>query len=371
MKICFICTEIFAWNKYGGFGKATRIIGRELVKNNFEVAAVIPRRNGQKEFEILDGIKVFSFPNYNPFLARKLFKECDADIYHSEEPSFGTFLAMKEMPHKIHVVTSRDPKLFKDWTIEFTHPSYNKIQVMANYLYENNFLVKKSVRNAGRVFCAAKYLNVKVSKKYSLKDGVEFLPTPVEVPEKNIVKSDIPTVCFLARWDKRKNPEIFFRLVKSFPGIKFIAVGKGRNDNYDNYLRKKYSGLKNLIMTGFINQFESDGISEILEKSWILVNTAKREGLPNSFLEALAYKCAILSSMNPENVTGRFGYHVMDDNFKEGLLKLLEKDNWRIKGEQGQNYIKENYELSSSIGQHIKIYQSLFNNNGRKHGINN
>ena len=32
MKICLISVEIFAWGKYGGFGRATRIIGRELVK---------------------------------------------------------------------------------------------------------------------------------------------------------------------------------------------------------------------------------------------------------------------------------------------------------------------------------------------------
>jgi glycosyltransferase involved in cell wall biosynthesis len=198
-----------------------------------------------------------------------------------------------------------------------------------------------------------------------LKNEVEFLPTPIEVPKINIKKSDVPTVCFLARWDKRKKPEIFLQLAKSFPEIKFIAIGKGRNNNYDNYLRKKYSNLKNLTMTGFINQFESDKISKILETSWILINTATREGLPNSFLEALAYKCAILSSLNPENVTERFGHHVKNDNFKEGLTKLLENDNWRIKGEQGQSYIKENYELSSSIKQHIKIYQSLLNNNGR------
>jgi len=365
MKVCFICTEIFAWHKYGGFGKATRIIGRELVKQNIEVFAVVPRRKGQKEFEILDGIQVLGFNKYNPFAAKRLLIECDADIYHSEEPSFGTHLAMKAMPEKLHLVTSRDPKLFYDWINEFIHPSQNKMQVLANYFYENNLLVKKAVLKAHAVFCAARYLNTKVSEKYSLKQGVSFLPTPVEVPERHIIKSPVPTVCFLARWDKRKKPEIFFQLAESFPDINFIAVGKGRNVSYDNYLRKKYSDLKNLSMTGFINQFESDKISEILESSWILVNTATREGLPNSFLEALAHKCAILSTLNPENVTGTFGYHVRNNNFNEGLLKLLENDDWRTKGEMGQKYIKENYELKSSVKQHINIYERMLNSNGK------
>ncbi|OGU39445.1 MAG: hypothetical protein A2315_00060 [Ignavibacteria bacterium RIFOXYB2_FULL_35_12] len=354
--------EIFAWNKYGGFGKATRMIGRELVKNGIEVFAVVPRRKNQKEFEILDGIKVFSFPKYNPFLAKRMFNNINADIYHSEEPSFGTYLAMKAMPHKIHLVTSRDTKFFNDWVREYIHPSYNKFQVIANYLYEDNFLVKQSVQNANKVFCAAKFLNGKVAKKYSLKNEVGFLPTPVEVPQKEIVKSEFPTVCYLARWDKRKRPELFFELAKSFPEVKFIAVGKGRNINFDNYLRKRYSNLNNLTMTGFINQFETDEISKILDTSWIIINAATREGLPNAFLEALAHKCAILSSLNPEDVTERFGYYVKDGNFIGGLKKLLDNDNWRMKGEQGQNYVKENYELHRSIDQHIKIYKNLLNN---------
>jgi glycosyltransferase involved in cell wall biosynthesis len=363
MKICFICMEIFAWDKYGGFGKATRMIGRELVKRGIEVFAVVPRRKNQKEFEILDGITVFGFPKYNPLSTIKFFKKCDADIYHSEEPSLSTYLALKGMPHKIHLVTSRDPRFMADWMREFVHPSFNKFQVIANFLYENNFLVKRSVYQADYVSGAARFLNGSISKKYSLKREVGFLPTPIEVPNRNIAKSDVPTVCFLARWDRRKKPEIFFQLAKSFPEIKFIAIGKGQDDNFDEYLRQKYSGLKNLIMTGFINQFESSKISEILEKSWILVNTATREGLPNSFLEALAHKCAILSSLNPEDITERFGYHVRNDNFKKGLTMLLDNDNWNIKGTQGQKYVSENYELNNSIEQHIKIYRSLLNNN--------
>ncbi len=209
MKICFLCTEIFEWGKYGGFGRATRIIGRELVKRGIEIFAVIPRRNGQKEFEVLDGINVLGFPKKNPFHALKLFKMCNADIYHSEEPSFITYLAIKEMPHKMHLVTSRDPKLFSDWFREFTHPSYNKLQVLSNYLFENNILVKNSVQKADKVFSAADFLKKKAIKKYSLNGSIEFLPTPIKIPSGQITKAEIPTVCFLARWDKRKKPELF------------------------------------------------------------------------------------------------------------------------------------------------------------------
>ena len=61
MRICLICVEIFAWGKYGGFGKATRTIGRELARRGHEVYAVVPRRQGQRPEESLDGIRVLGF----------------------------------------------------------------------------------------------------------------------------------------------------------------------------------------------------------------------------------------------------------------------------------------------------------------------
>ncbi len=80
MRICLISVEIFAWGKYGGFGRATRTIGRELAKRGHEVYAVIPRREDQKPVENLDGITVLGFPAYLPWSSYDLFKKCNADI---------------------------------------------------------------------------------------------------------------------------------------------------------------------------------------------------------------------------------------------------------------------------------------------------
>lgn len=359
MKICFICTEIFAWGKYGGFGRVTRKIGGELVKKGIDVFAVVPKRNQQKDFEILDGIKVLGFPIYNPLAAKRLFINCNADIYHSEEPSLLTYLAMKAMPSKIHLVTSRDPRNFTDWINECIHPSYNIFQVMGNFIFENSFPVSHAVRKANKIFCTAKFLEEIVAKKYKLKDKVGFLPTPITIPLKVIVKSEIPKVCFVSRLDRRKRPELFFDLAKNFPDVQFIAIGESRDKKYEKHLINKYSNLKNLEIKGFVNQFNSDLISKIFEDSWILVNTAVREGLPNSFLEALAHRCAILSSVNPENVTERFGYHVTDNNYQDGLKNLLNANAWIEKGQAGQKYVLENYDANKSIEEHISIYTKL------------
>jgi glycosyltransferase involved in cell wall biosynthesis len=360
MRVCLVSVEIFAWGKYGGFGRATRIIGRELARRGVTVTAVVPRRRGQKQVEELDGIRVLSFLPYDLISAMRLYRQADADVYHSQEPSLGTYLAMRAMPDRKHVVTFRDPRVREDWRTEFQLPSLNPVQVFANWLYEDNWLVKSAVRRADRLFASAKILIPKAKKKYQLTSDPEFLPTPVAVPT-DIRKAPNPTVCFVSRWDKRKRPEIFFSLAKSFPDVKFLAAGKSRNPEWDHYLRTTYGNLPNVEMRGFIDQFKTDELSQLLGQSWILVNTAAREGLPNVFIEAAAHQCAILSAVDPDGFASRFGYLATDDDFIKGLGVLLEGNLWRQLAAKGYEYVKQVFVLDKAIDQHLAAYECLLN----------
>ena len=358
MRVCLVSVEIFAWGKFGGFGRATRIIGRELSRRGVEVYAVVPRRSEQRPVEELDGIRVLSFKPRDLLSAQKLFREADADVYHSQEPSLGTYLAMRAMPERKHMVTFRDPRDPQDWRTEFRLPSLNPAQVIANWLYEDNWLVRRAVRRADGLFAAAKMIVPKARAKYHLKFDPEFLPTPVEIPD-NIQKAPEPTICYVSRWDKRKRPEIFFELAKTFPHVRFLAAGKSRNPERDEYLRATYGQIPNLEMLGFIDQFSSNDLSQLLEKSWILVNTAAREGLPNAFIEAAAHKCAILSAVDPDGFSSQFGHLVTDDDFKTGLQALLQDNLWQKRANAGYEYVKQVFSLDKAIDQHLSVYQRL------------
>jgi len=195
MKICLLSMEIFAWGKHGGYGRATRIIGRELARRGLEVSAVVPRRGEQQPLEVLDGITVLGFPPARPWKAAALLRQCNADIYHSEEPSFTTVVAQNAMPRRKHVVTLRDTRSLGDWVTELRYPSLNRLQVLANKLYEDNALVQRAVRRADRVYCAADFLRAKAARKYRLRSMPELLPTPVPVPPA-VTKSERPTICY-------------------------------------------------------------------------------------------------------------------------------------------------------------------------------
>jgi glycosyltransferase involved in cell wall biosynthesis len=358
MRVCLLSTEIFAWGKHGGFGRATRTIGRELVRRGVEVFAVVPRRRGQGPVESLDGITVLGYPILSPWQAARLCRSTDADIYHSQEPSTATWMAMRAMPDRVHVVTMRDPHTWADWRTELAHPSLSRLQVLANILYEDNPLVHRAVRRADARFCAAHCIRSKTLHKYGLASAPGLLPTPVVVPGA-IRKAEQPTVCYLARWDRRKRPDIFFDLVPQFPHVRFIAVGRSRDAEYERQLRATYGHLPNLELPGFVDQFDSERLSAILSRSWIVANTAAREGLPNAFIEAAAHRCAILSEVDPDGFASSFGARVENGDFAGGLRFLLEEDRWRELGARGCSYVRVTFELSRAVDRHLEVYTEL------------
>jgi glycosyltransferase involved in cell wall biosynthesis len=375
MRVCLICVEFFI-AKSGGFGRATRTIGRELVKRGVEVYAVVPQQGDQKPIEFHDGITVLSFQKYQPWKALELFRRADADVYHSCEPSMSTALARWSMRDRKHMITFRDPRDIRDWKKEFDRPARSKLQVVSNYLYESNFLVSGAVRRADRVYSLAKYLIPKIRRLYRLKSDPIFLPTPVDVPA-SVEKADRPTVGYLARWDRVKRPEIFLQLVAKFPEVQFVMGGSALDTSWDDELRQRYSGLPNLEIFGRIDQFrEPERHSAFLGRCWVMVNASTKEALPNAFLEAAAHRCAILAGLDPEGFSSEFGYFVRPrdpaqdlpdpEDFAQGLRFLLEDDRWRERGQRGYQHVRHTFATERSIGLHIEAYRQLIE--GRRPG---
>ncbi|MFC1809116.1 glycosyltransferase family 4 protein [Candidatus Omnitrophota bacterium] len=358
MKVCLVCLEIFAWGKMGGFGSATRTIARELSNRGIDVCVVVPRRQGQKEIEKLDNFVVYGYPMYNPFYAGTLFKKINADVYHSEEPSFATYLAMRTMRDRKHVVTFQDTRVFRDWLTELSHPSRKKLHVLLNILYEDNLMVRGCVRKFDALCAAANLLIEKAKKKYKLNRAPQFMPNPVHVPE-FVNKSSKPTVCFIGRWDLVKRPELFLELAEKLPGVHFIAVGSAQDKEVDARIRSKYQDVPNLEMPGFIDQFKSEKLKEILSQSWIMVNTSAKESLPVSFTEAVSYQCAIVSSLDPDGFVSKFGKVAEGEDYVSAIRYLLKDNRWKTCGMRGYEFIKEHFSVETIIPKHIKLYESL------------
>ena len=344
---------------YGGFGRATRTIGRELVRRGVNVTVVVPRRaNDNTDPVEVDGMRVLRFDTIKPWTAVEIYRTLDADVYHSQDTWLGTWLAMKAAPHRPHVITFRDPHDASDWKIETQHSGGSRIGWWKYRVSMDNPLVRAAVKRADALHCAAQFLIPKVIQKYGLASAPTFLPTPVSVPD-DVAKAERPTVCFVGRWDKRKRPEDFFALAREFPQVHFIAVGGCADLERDRKLRQMAATVPNVELTGIIDQFRGEELQRVLSKSWILVNPSPREGLPNAFIEAVAHRCAILSRRNPDGFASRFGYHAADDDLAAGLRSLLASDRWRALGQRGYEFVTETFEMNRSIDSHLRVYEQV------------
>jgi len=357
LRVCLTSIEFFP-EIQGGFGRATRAIGRALADRGVSVTVITPRRSstGPDTFD-LDGMTVRQFTPWNPWQAIRLYRDADADVYHSEDTSLGTRLAMTAMPARAHAITFRDPLDRHDWKIETLLSGHSKINFLKYRIGVDNVFVRRAVRRAKGLYVAAEFLGPKVAHKYALADMPRFLATPVSVPDR-VTKAERPTVCFVGRFDPRKRPEMFFELAREFPDVDFIAVGESSDRKRQAMLTEMADKIPNLELTGAIDQFGSTLLAEILSKSWVIVNTSAREGLPTTFVEAAAHRCAILSFTNPDNFASRFGYNAAEGELSMGLMYLLQNDRWRSLGQSAYEFVAPVFGIDNSIQAHFDMYEA-------------
>jgi glycosyltransferase involved in cell wall biosynthesis len=364
MRIGLLSVEFFI-NKWGGFGRAARTIGRELAARGIEVYAIVPRQGAQGPREEHDGVIVLGFPKHRPWDAYRLCREIDADVYHSCEPSITTALARWAMPHRKHLITLRDPRSREDWRRELERPSRSKLQVISNWIFEAKPLVRWATRRADAVYASAASSIPKIKHIYGL--DAEFLPTPTAVPAA-VAKASIPTVSWLARWDRIKRPEIFLQLPPRFPQVRFRFAGAALDPQWERHLRRTYGAASNLDWLGPIDPFQRPrDHSEFLGAAWVMVNASTKETLPNAFLEAAAHRAAILSGLDPDGFASKFGHHVHRrdprekypdaEDFAQGLAWLLEHDRWRQQGQRGYEHVASTFETEIAIQRHIARYR--------------
>jgi glycosyltransferase involved in cell wall biosynthesis len=259
------------------------------------------------------------------------------------------------------VVTCRDPRGWRDHLVELRHTNLQRrLLFPLTYLYEASPWVKQAVRRADAVLTPAPTeLHPRIARLYGADVEPEFVPYPVDLPGTAPRKAERPLILFVGRFDRRKRLELFFDLAVQFPQLDFAAVGRAHDPAYDRHLRERYGAIANLDLPGFVPRFGQPGILDYYERAWILVNTAAREGLPYTFMEAAAFGVAILSGVDPERFASRFGCHAQDGDFAAALRWLLEGDRWRALGQSAAAYVAETWSEEASVRRHLEVYRRL------------
>jgi len=321
----------------------------EALKRRGVDTCILTLNNGLKpREEMIGNIVVYSAPrpcSRLPFFLQllscaqlvSLFRASDCDYYVNIELKSLAPIGQIAAGDKKHAIWFQDPydeSAYK--TMASVDPRFRWNLPKKAHFHSAISWLRATCRRADLILSQARYFIPVLNRLYKPTRPIHFLPNPVEIPKRSLKKAPDPTVCFLGRWDPQKRTEKFLDLAKRFPDIKFIAMGKSNYPQHRARLRREFQSIRNLVMPGFVSEAEK---SRILEKSWILVNTSIREGLPVSFLEACAHKTAILSYVNPDRFASRFGFHVQHEDLEFGLNRLLRDDLWKEKSELGYKYV--------------------------------
>lgn len=257
-------------------------------------------------------------------------------------------------------------KLFNKKVIMHFHGSESKI------FYDNlNKGIKKGMRN---LF----FHNIDVAivlsqswKEYFSKfidqNKIVVLNNAVTIPEEESKDFEKLRILFLGRFGQRKGIydliDVLDDLSKNYNlNIEVILGGDGEIENVDCLIQEK--NLTNVKNLGWINSIDK---IKLLKKANLFVLPSYNEGLPMAILEAMSYKCAIISTNVggiPEVVKPNKNGFLIEPGDKESLKSIiltLEKDKNILKsmGEYSYEIVRNNFSQDKMNDSLRKIYTQV------------
>ncbi len=148
---------------------------------------------------------------------------------------------------------------------------------------------------------------------------------------------------------RKKKPELFVEIAKKLPNYKFIMIGS----DSPNYPKEKILNIKPNNLE-YIGKLSLEETNEYFKKAWILISISKREGFPNTFLQAFKYKTVVVSlEVDPDDILKNYkiGFLVNDvENAVKVIKQIIENENLRIEiVNRAYNYLIENHKVDNVL----------------------
>lgn len=419
MNIGFVCSEYFSYGEkngkltptsaHGGFGFLTRtkaeylaLLGHDVhvftyassfdyernASDAFEENGVkihlIPERERVGKNSISTGLNyILSSPKENKYFKETVDKE-DIQILQFEDTP--TSLLMSETNRAQKILVFQDPFDYYDtnllidserhylnllndgrqfYTIKqkgsFSH------EIAINLLHKKNFVspVRRIVEKSSllSIFTEADFIGTKVKDLFNLPYTPKTLRNPINIFQEVREKTEKPSFVWVARWDPQKRPDTMLYIASKLSKYDFYMIGTATRGSrsyisVEERLSSEFSKYPNIHILGFIDEFAK---REYIGKAWGLVNTSIREGLPITFLEALAEGTPIISYVDPDSYVSRFGIKVNYDleSFMQGIEQAVSERLFQKIGQDERSFVSHEHALDVVMNKHIQTYNNL------------
>lgn len=189
-----------------------------------------------------------------------------------------------------------------------------------------------------------------------------------EIREKYFISKSDTVLINMGMYNKQKSQEYLIKalpwIIKRQREIKLLLVGWGERENLLKHHIKSLN-LENLVtLTGKKHRYE---VFELLSVADIYVSSSLWEGLPNSILEAMAFKLPVVATdvigNNEAVVHQKTGFLIPTGDlisFGESIVNLIVNPDLRMRmGQEGRNRIQKHFTGARFVKQHEEFYETI------------
>ena len=367
IKICYVIGTL----QIGGAEKQLLYLTKNLNRRIFSPEVIVIHKGGPLKEEFIENnipvIEVGKKFKIDPvFLLKLLF------ILRRKKPKFvHTFMFTSNTWGRLASIFARIPFIFSSercvdpWK-KWYHKLIDKfLLIFTDKVIVNSFAVKefyKKIENIPEIKIEVIYNGVDV-------ENIEKILFENDKKREELkLKKNKFIVGTGGRFTEQKGfiyllmaiPEV----LKYFPDCIFIFVGDGPMRKSFEKIVYKLNIKNNVIFTGYRKD-----ILEILSLCNLIVVPSLFEGMPNIILEAMCLKKAVIGTDIPEIKElikdGFNGLLVPVKNYEkisEKIIYLLKNPEICKKmGENGYNYVKENFSIEKMVKSYEKLYLKILN----------
>lgn len=206
------------------------------------------------------------------------------------------------------------------------------------------------------------YMRDKNEDTFGLPPSDWTLPNPDVVDYDHVIvrKSERPSVVSLGRLDPVKRPWLFIELARAFPEADFLMLGQPFAQGPGGWSPQDVP--PNVKLLGNVS---GQPKYDILSRAWVLVNTSIHEESAVSMLEALAHEVPVISFIESDGISARFGKCLGYDTgtglqslgrLKETLRELLTDHAQRTTlGRLGREWVRSEHNTGAFLNSFLEI----------------